>query len=326
MGARSEVGSSFMRALVTGGAGFLGSHLAEVLLHRGDHVEVLDDLSTGVRANVPPGASLLEGDIRDEELVEDAVGRADVVFHLAAAVGARVVAADPAGTWSRNVRGTGAVLDACARHGRRAILASSSEVYGPAGGGPLAESHPSVFHPTGRRDVYALSKAAGEAYALALHRTRLLPVTACRLFNVVGPRQSDRYGMVLPRFVRSVREGRPLGVYGDGSQRRCFLHVEDAVEALVALAPCAASEGEVLNVGSPREVTVLDLARLVIEEAGGQGEIEFIPFERVYGEGFVDPPRRVPDTRRIEGLIDFVPERTLRDAVRDLLLAGRSPA
>ncbi len=315
-----------MHALVTGGAGFLGSHLAEALLRRGDDVHVLDDLSTGARANVPPGASLLEGDIRDEALLDRAVGRVDVVYHLAAAVGARVVAADPVGTWSRNVRGTGAVLDACAHHGRRAILASSSEVYGPAGGGPLAESSPSVFHPTGRRDVYALSKAAGEAYALALHRTRLLPVTACRLFNVVGPRQSDRYGMVLPRFVRAAREDRPLGVYGDGSQRRCFLHVHDAVEALMALAPCAASEGEVLNVGSAHEVTVLELARLVIEEAGGRGEIEFIPFERVYGEGFVDPPRRVPDTARLERRIGFAPERDLRDAVRDLLFAGRSTA
>lgn len=315
-----------MRALVTGGAGFLGSHLAEALRSRGADVVVLDDLSTGLRENVPSGVEFQAVDARDDGAVDAAVAAADVVYHLAAAVGARVVAADPVGTWSRNVQGSAVVLDACARHGRRVLVASSSEVYGPGGGGPLVESQPSVFHPTGRRDVYALSKAAGEAYAMALHRTRLLPVTTVRFFNVVGPRQSDRYGMVLPRFVRAAHEGRPLVVYGDGKQRRCFLHVEDAVRGLLDLAPCAAAEGEVVNLGSAEEVGVLDLARLVLEETGRQGDITFVPFERIYGEGFLDVPRRVPDVRKVQGLIDFRPQRALRDAVRDILQGTRTTA
>jgi len=309
-----------MRVLVTGGAGFLGSHLLHHLAAGGDDATALDDLSTGRSANVPPGVALRVGDVRDPGVVDDAVSDADLVLHFAAAVGARVVAQDPTGTWTRNVTGTAVVLDACARHGRRVVLASSSEVYGPEREGPLCEDDPSLLRPTGRRDVYALSKAAGEAYAVALHRTRLLPVTAVRLFNVVGPGQSDRYGMVLPRFVSAAREGRPLPVYGDGTQRRCFLHVKDAVRAVLALARTTASEGCVVNVGTTEEVAILDLAHTVLEEAGG-GALEFIPFARVYGEGFQDPQRRVPDVGRLVALTGFAPRLTVRDAVRDLLAA-----
>ncbi len=308
-----------MRALVTGGAGFVGGHLARALLAAGFEVEVLDDLSTGRRDRVPSGARWTPADVRDVAAVEDAVSRADLVLHLAAAVGAEMVARDPAGTWSRNVLGTAAVLDGCARYGRRVLLASSSEVYGLGARPPFREDDPAALLPTGRRDVYAVSKVAGEAYALALCRTRLLPVTVVRLFNVVGPGQSGRYGMVLPRFVEAARAGRPLTVYGDGSQRRCFLHVDDAVRALLALACEARAEGEVVNVGSREEVSILALARLVLEEAGGGDDVEFVPFERVYGEGFVDPPRRVPDVSRLESLVGFAPRRSVRDAVRDLL-------
>ena len=309
---------SAMRVLVTGGAGFLGSHLVRRLAAEGHRPVALDDLSTGREANVPECADLVVADIRDEAAVDRAVAEVDLVPHFAAAVGARVVAQDPTGTWTRNVQGTAVVLDACVRHGRRVVAASSSEVYGPEREGPLKEDAPSLLRPTGRRDVYALSKASGEAYAVALHRTQLLPVTAVRLFNVVGAGQSDRYGMVLPRFVRAAREGRPLPVYGDGSQRRCFLHVDDAVRAILALARAPASEGLVVNVGTREEVRILDLARIVIDEAGG-GTLEHVPFERVYGEGFVDPQRRVPDVSRLRELTGFEPARGVRDAVRDLL-------
>lgn len=312
-----------MVVLVTGGAGFLGSHLVRALAASGHDAVVLDDLSTGRRANLPPGASVVVADIREQAAVEEHVATADLVLHFAAAVGARVVAQDPTGTWTRNVTGTAVVLEACARHGRRVVLASSSEVYGPEREGPLSEDDPSLLRPSGRRDVYALSKAAGEAYAIALHRTRLLPVTAVRLFNVVGVGQSDRYGMVLPRFVAAAREGRPLPVYGDGTQRRCFLHVDDAVRAILSIARTPASEGLVVNVGTREEVAILDLARVVLEEAGG-GDVEFIPFARVYGEGFQDPQRRVPDVSLLQSLTGFAPRLGVRDAVRDLLAAAVS--
>lgn len=308
-----------MRVLVTGGAGFLGSHLVRALLAAGETVTVLDDFSTGRRANLPPGISCLDVDIRHRDAVSTAVSAVDLVFHLAAAVGTRIVARDPAGTWTRNVEGTASVLDACVHHGARVLLASSSEVYGPVKAGPLQEDDASVLRPTGRRDVYAISKAAGEAYALALHRTKLLPVTVVRLFNVVGPLQTGRYGMVLPRFVSAARAGRPLPVHGDGRQRRCFLHVHDAVRAFLLLATCTASEGLVVNVGSREEIRILDLARLVLDEQGGGAGIRFVPMDRVHGEGFEDPQRRVPDVSRLEALTGFRPQRDLRAAIRDLL-------
>lgn len=308
-----------MRVLVTGGAGFIGSHLVRALRAAGEEVSVLDDFSTGRPGNLPPEVLAAEIDVRSRDAVRAAVGRADLVFHLAAAVGTRIVARDPAGTWTRNVEGTASVLDACAAAGTRVLLASSSEVYGPATRGPLHEDDPAILQPTGRRDVYALSKAAGEAYALALHRTRLLPVTIIRLFNVVGPRQAGRYGMVLPRFVEAACRGEPLPVHGDGRQRRCFLHVHDAVRAFLLLAACTPSEGLVVNVGSGEEVRILDLARLVLAEQGGDAGTRFVPIDVVHGEGFEDPQRRVPDTSRLQTLTGFRPEKGLREAVADLL-------
>jgi UDP-glucose 4-epimerase len=319
-----------MRVLVTGGAGFVGSHVVRACAARGDEVTALDDLSTGRAANLPPGVRLVAADVRDAAVVEDETARADLVVHLAAAVGVRLVADDPVGTWSRNVRGTAAVLDACAARGTRVLLASTSEVYGPGRAGLLREDEPLRLDAAGRRDVYAISKAAGEAYALALHRARGLPVAVARLFNVVGPRQSARYGMVLPRFAAAVRTGSRLPVHGDGTQRRCFLHAEDAAEALLALAASPEAEGRVVNVGSDEEVSIGDLARMVLAEAGVEGEaaearIDRVPFERVYGEGFSDFPRRRPDVARLRAATGFVPRRTLRDAVRDVLEAVPTP-
>lgn len=320
-----------MRVLVTGGAGFLGSHLADRLAAEGADVVAYDDLSTGDARHLDAertagSVTLLRGDVRDRALLASTVARSDLVFHLAAAVGVRRVAEDPVGTWSRNVDGTASVLEACAANGTRVLVASTSEVYGPRARGLLREDAPVTVEPTGRRDVYAVSKMAGEALALALHRTCLLPVTVVRLFNVVGPRQSDRYGMVLPRFVRAALEGTPLTVHGDGRQTRAFLHVADAVEALRALVATSASEGLVVNVGSGEEIAILDLARRVVEAAGSSSPVRHVPFEDVYGEGFVDPSCRRPDVSRLEALTGLVPRRPLADAVADVVAEARARA
>ncbi len=317
-----------MRALVTGGAGFLGSHLVDRLRAAGADVVALDDLSTGRAAHLvahagDPHVVLVTGDVRDRALVGREVERCDVVFHLAGAVGVRRVAEDPAGTWSRNVEGTASVLEACARGGTRCLLASTSEAYGPTAAGTLCEDHPVVLDPSGRRDVYGVSKVAGESLAMALHRTSLLPVTVVRPFNVVGPRQSARYGMVLPRFAAAAVRGEPLTVHGDGRQTRTFLHVADAVEALVSLATTTASEGLVVNVGSDEEVAIADLARLVVDVAGTGAPLRFVPFVDVYGPGFVDPLTRRPDVARLRRLTGFAPRLRLLDAVTDAVRAAR---
>lgn len=321
-----------MRVLVTGGAGFIGRHLVRALVDRGDDVVVLDDLSTGRPDALASTAFLIEGDVRDANAVERATDGVDLAFHLAAAVGPALVAEDPAGTWSRNVLGTAVLLDACASRGVKALVLSTSEVYGTLAGDPtraarpLSEDESLQVRTDGRRDVYAVSKLAAEAYALALHRAHGLPVTVVRPFNVVGPGQLSRYGMVLARFADAVVRGQPLPVYGDGSQRRCFLHVHDAVDALLALAGCSAAEGAVVNLGSDDEVTVLELAHRVCRIAGVAPAIEHIPFAAVYGEGFRDPPLRRPDLARVRALIGFAPRRTLDDAVRDALGAARGAA
>ncbi len=319
-----------MRVLVTGGAGFIGSHLVSELRSDAHRIRVLDDCSTGFAHRVPREAELIRADVRDREVVSTAVAGCDLVIHLAAAVGPRMVAEEPIETWTRNVDGTAAVLDACVRHGARVIIASSSEVYGC--GDPvrhqkpafMSETDPIALDPAGRRDVYALSKVAGEAYALALHRSRLLPVTVVRFFNVVGPGQSDRYGMVLARFAAAARAGRPLPVYGDGTQTRCFLHVRDAVAALRGLAGCSAAEGRIVNIGSEDEITILELARRVAAAAGRNAGIEHIPFERVYGPGFRDPVSRKPNLAVLHELIDFAPRHDLDDAIRDVLASTAS--
>jgi UDP-glucose 4-epimerase len=318
-----------MRVLVTGGAGFVGSRLVERLAEGGALVDVLDDLSTGGVRNLEAAqrlgrVSLVRGDVRDRELVGDLVREADAVFHLAGAVGVRRVAEDPVDTWSRNVEGTASVLAACARLGTRCLIASTSEVYGTTATGVLAEDAVVTVAPTARRDVYAVSKLAGESLALAMHRASMLPVTVARLFNVVGPRQSERYGMVLPRFARAAVRGEPLPVHGDGRQSRCFLHVDDATRALVALVATPAAEGLVVNVGSDEEVEVGDLARRVVAAAGTDAPIRCVPFADVYGAGFVDPPRRRPDLRHLVRLTGFVRQRSLADAIAGAVANARA--
>jgi UDP-glucose 4-epimerase len=320
-----------MRVLVTGGAGFVGSHLVDRLLRDGHSVRVLDDLSSGRAANLDehardPRLAFERADVRDAARVRAAARGAEVVFHLAAAVGVRKVAEDPVDTWSRNVEGTAVVLRAAAEAGARCVLASSSEVYGPTADGVLREDDVLRLDAAARRDAYALSKAAGESLALALHRTRLFPAVVARLFNVVGPRQSARYGMVLPGFAAAAVRGEPLPVHGDGGQARCFLHVRDAVEALLALSRSPDAEGRVVNVGTDEESTVLDLARAVVAAAGTGAPIRLVPFAQVYGEGFSDPRRRRPDVSRLRGLTGFVPSLRLCDAVTEAVAHARREA
>jgi UDP-glucose 4-epimerase len=318
-----------MRALVTGGAGFLGHRLVERLLAERFAVTVVDDLSGGsldhlALARGSPAFAFRRGDVRARALLDDLVPGMDVTFHLAGAVGVRRVAEDPAGTWSRNVEGSASVLEACARHGVRTIVVSTSEVYGTRATGVLSEDAPCLVEPAARRDVYAVSKMAGESLALALHRSALLPVTVVRPFNVVGPRQSDRYGMVLPRFAKAAVLGEPLPVHGDGRQTRTFLHVDDAVDAFLRLARAGASEGLVVNVGGTEEIPILDLAHRVIARAGATAGVRFVPFAQVYGEGFVDPMHRRPDVSRLAALTGFAPTKTLDDAIDDALVWART--
>lgn len=315
-----------MHAVVTGGAGFIGSHLSTHLLQQGAHVTILDDLSTGDRANLTHldglPLEILEGDVRDVRMVARALAGAELVFHLAAGVGPELVAEDPVGTWSRNVEGARVVLDEARAAGCRVVLASSSEVYGPYADLPMSEDDPVSFVPSERREVYALSKLAAEGYAMALHRSALLPVTIVRFFNIVGPRQSARHGMVLARFAEAARRGKALPVYGDGSQRRCFLDVRDACNYLIALAHTPRAEGLVVNLGSDDDVSVLELADKVNRLAGNTRGIEFIPYERVHGEGFRDPLVRRPDLRRLRTLTDLTPAYTLDETIRDALAAA----
>jgi UDP-glucose 4-epimerase len=302
------------RVLITGGAGFVGSHLAETLLARGDSVWVLDNLSTGAIDNVDH----LKSDRRfhytidsvvNEPVVAELIDRVDVVFHLAAAVGVRLIVESPVNTIETNVHGTEMVLKLANKKKKKVLLASTSEVYGKSEDVPFREDADLVLGPTVKgRWSYACSKAIDEFLALAYHKEKHLPVIIVRLFNTVGPRQTGRYGMVIPNFVKQALLGHPLTVHGDGSQRRCFTYVSDVVGALVALADNVAAEGQVFNVGNDREeITILDLARRVQQRTRSKSEIVMVPYDQAYESGFEDMPRRVPDLSRIRGLIGYEP-------------------
>ena len=317
-----------MRALVTGGAGFIGSHLCERLLEDGHRVRVLDDLSTGCMANIAhllsrPGFSYRTGSVTDAPLVGELVASADLVCHLAAVVGVQLVARNQVGAMETNVRGTELVLAAAARTGCRVLVTSSSEVYG-AGPVPFSEDGPVALGATSQpRGGYACSKAMGEWLALAQYRERGLPVLIARVFNTVGPRQSRRYGMVLPRFAAQALRGEPLTVYGDGRQTRCFAHVREVVDALVALTQSPSADGQVINVGSDREVSMGQLAELVRVRAGSASTIVEIPFQKAFPGGFVDLPRRVPDLTRLQATIGSKPGLALETIVDDVLESVR---
>ena len=317
-----------MKVLVTGGAGFIGSHLTDLLLERGDHVTVIDDLSTGRRENLPASHERLRLIVSDlaGALREMGEGeRFDEVYHLAAAVGVRLIIEEPVRSIETNVDQTAAALRFALTHGpaegrpAAVLVASSSEVYGKAAKSPFAEDDDVVYGPTTKtRWSYACSKAIDEYLALAHHRQNGLPAVVARFFNTVGPRQVGRYGMVLPNFVEAAIAGRDLEVHGDGTQSRCFCDVRDVARALPRLLATPACHGRVFNVGSDRAVTIRELAELVIATLGSASRVRLVPYEEAYAAGFEDLKQRQPDLTRIRAAIGFEPERTLEETIRDL--------
>jgi UDP-glucose 4-epimerase len=314
-----------VKVFITGGAGFIGSHLSERLLADGHDVLILDDLSTGSIRNVDhligrEGFDYRIGSARDEPLVAELVDRCDVTVHLAAAVGVQLIVDRPVHTIETNVHGTEVVLGAVARKAKPILIASTSEVYGKSAKIPFAEDDDLVLGSTGNsRWAYACSKALDEWLALAYARERGVPVIATRLFNTVGPRQTGRYGMVVPRLVGQALRGEPITVFGDGGQSRCFAHVRDVVEALYRLLQTPEAVGQVVNVGNDREVTILELARLVREVAGSESEIVHVPYDQAYGVGFEDMRRRVPSVSKLRRTIGFAPSTPLERIVADVV-------
>jgi UDP-glucose 4-epimerase len=316
-----------MKALITGGAGFVGSHLAERLLEDGYEVHVIDDLSTGSIENIEPlkgrsGFHYTIETIMNEPVLAELVDRVDVVFHLAAAVGVRLIVESPVNTIETNVHGTEKVLKLANKKRKKVVLTSTSEVYGKADAVPFREDGDLVMGPTSKgRWSYACSKAIDEFLALAYHKEKRLPIVVARLFNTVGPRQIGRYGMVVPNFVKQAVLGHPLTVHGDGMQTRCFTFVTDVVGQLVALAENPQAVGEVFNVGNDREeISILDLAKRVKARAGSESPIELIPYEKAYEEGFEDMQRRVPDLSKLRALTGYEPQVQL-DEILDRVVA-----
>jgi UDP-glucose 4-epimerase len=312
--------SSF--TLVTGGAGFIGSHLVERLLKDGQQVVVLDDFSTGSRQNLQwlaknPRLRVIRSKISKYRELPQLAGRADFIFHLAATVGVELVVKSALHVLETSFAETQILLQAAARHGTPLLFTSSSEVYGKSAKHEFSEDDDLLIGPPGQsRWSYASSKLTDEFLALAYAREKKLPVTISRLFNTVGPRQTGRYGMVLPRFIAAAQANQPLRVFGDGAQSRCFCLVHDAVEALVRLKNCDAARGEIFNVGSTEEVSILDLAKLVISTLDSRSRIEHIPYDQAYAPGFDDMRRRKPRVKKLEQFVKFKPQTPLREIIR----------
>ena len=314
-----------MRALITGGAGFIGSHLADWLIAQGHAVTALDDLSTGKYENVAhldgkPTFQLVIGTILNETLVDKLVERCDVVFHLAAAVGVELIIKKPLESLMTNIRGSEVVLEMAHRYRKKVLIASTSEIYGKNIHGPLQEETDRILgSPLKSRWSYSTSKAVDEILAYVYWKEKGVPTIIVRLFNTVGPRQSGAYGMVIPRFVSQAVAGEPLQVHGDRQQSRCFLHVSDVVEALVRLMEHPDAVGQVFNLGSQEEVTVEELARRVIRATHSSSQIAYVPYAEAYEEGFEDMPRRVPDITKIHELIGFSPTMHLDEIIRTVV-------
>ena len=321
-------------ALITGGAGFIGSHLAELLLDADWAVYALDDLSTGNESNIAqlrdrPDFHLVVDSVLSHSVVSELTHRCDVVFHLAAAVGVRLIVEQPVHTMVTNVQGTETVLEYCNRFGKRVLVASSSEVYGDhRTEQPLSENDRRVYGPTTeKRWLYADSKAMDEHLALAYHQARELDCVIARLFNTVGPRQSGQYGMVIPRFVSAAVAGRAIEIHGDGTQTRCFCHVQDTIRALAGLMDAREVSGEILNVGSTERVTIEELAQRVIALTGSRSEIVHVPYDEVYGQGIEDMLHRQPSIQKVESTIGWGPTRSLDEILADVLEhTRRAPA
>jgi UDP-glucose 4-epimerase len=322
-------GKANVTYLVTGGAGFIGSHLVDALLARGNSVVVLDNLTTGRLSNLDdarrhPGLRFVHGSVLDEFVVDDLVARCDTVIHLAAAVGVKLVMAEPLESLTTNIRGSELVVAAADRHQRKILITSTSEIYGKNCAGPLREDADRILgSPTVVRWSYSTAKAVEEILAGVYHRERNLRTIVVRLFNTVGPRQSAAYGMVIPQFVEQAVSGRPITIYGTGSQQRCFMHVSDAVDALVRLLENDTAIGGTFNAGSSEETSILDLAHAVVTRSASMSQINFIPYEQAYGAGFEDMRRRVPDTTRLRELTGWAPRRSLADVLDETIAEAR---
>lgn len=329
-------------ALITGGAGFIGSHLAELLIGRGDRVTVLDDLSTGRLDNLhavsgAPGFRYIQGSVLDEPLVRGLAEEATTVYHLAAAVGVDLILREPLRSLQTNIQGTEIVLRACDHFRRRVLIASTSEVYGKNDKDALREDDDRILGSSRlSRWFYSAAKAIDESFALAYWQERRLPVVIVRFFNTVGPRQTGRYGMVVPRFVRQALRGEPITVFGDGQQTRCFTNVRDVVRAVVLLADAPDTSGEIFNIGQPDEITIRDLAERVVELVGSASGTRLIPYDHTeaFGErasGYEDMRRRVPDIGKLQRYTGFRPEVSLDQTLREVIayqrdaLAARAP-
>jgi UDP-glucose 4-epimerase len=314
------------KALITGGAGFVGSHLAELLLRDGWEVYALDDVSTGSLHNIAhlrddPNFHLVVESVLSPAVVGELVFKCDVVYHLAAAVGVRLIVEQPIKTIVTNIQGTETVLDYCARFDKRVLVASTSEVYGDhRDEEPLRENARRVYGPTtARRWAYADSKAMDEFLALAYHQERGLNCLIVRLFNTVGPRQSGQYGMVIPRFVEHALDGSTIEIHGDGTQTRCFCHVSDTIRALKGLMDAEAIEGEIFNVGSHNRISILELADRVKELTGSDSDLSFVPYEEVYGHGIEDMLHRIPAIEKVRAAIGWRPIRDLDRILLDVI-------
>ena len=313
-----------MRVLITGGAGFIGSHLVDRLVHSSESVMVLDNLSTGRIENIQkhlnePNVQFVNGSILDDGLVDAAVSQSDLVIHLAAAVGVNTIIDDPLTSLATNLRGSEIVTEMCVRHGRKVLIASTSEIYGKNTSDLLSEDADRILgSPLLSRWSYSEAKALEELIAYTHWKLNNLPAIIIRLFNTVGPRQVGNYGMVVPRLVEQALRGEKLTVYGSGSQTRCFVHVEDVCVAIEELASNPHAVGDVFNVGSSEEISILDLAARIIGVTGSVSQVEVTPYEDAYGSGFEDMQRRRPDTQKIKNLIGWEPTKSIDEIIRDV--------
>jgi UDP-glucose 4-epimerase len=307
-----------VKYLITGGAGFIGSHLSEALVARGDSVIVVDNLSTG-KNQVIPSVEFIQGSIFDEELMESLISKVDHVLHLAAAVGVFNIINKPLESLITNIKGTEIVLEMCSKYKKPILITSTSEVYGKNNQIPLGEESDRVLgSPLKARWSYSEAKAIDESMAFFYYKEKNLPVRLVRFFNTVGPRQVGNFGMVVPRFINAALSSKPISVFGDGQQTRCFGHVSDAIRALLLVIDSEKSIGEVFNIGNNFQISILDLAKKIIEITGSSSDIEFVPYEVAYASGFEDMERRVPDISKIERVLGWKPQIGLEQIIKDI--------